>query len=318
MSYDFLSPFVAAGFHAMKILIGARCPRRTRTGRSGRSAWATARRSRWSRRPAAGQRGRLPAGGAGGLQRDVPFHRQPPGRRRHGANSARGCGRPPAAGRCGSRATARAPSRPAGWRRATWRNVSPTRRWWAGRARSGHTLGSCGLVELARGRREHAAADARRGRSARRGPCFSPQVATRGVRRVGLRAAWCSTLLPSAGRTTPVCSAMIRRYVPARRRGGAVRRRVARRPRARLDEEFPAQRRPAHDPARPDARRGAARFSHRAGRRRGLRDDLRRNDHPRRVTWRVSPRPARCFSRRASIRARSSRCSSTAPVRCAN
>ena len=177
VSYDFLSPFVSAGFHAMKILIGGEMPAPYADrafgaiGLGDGAAFAVV-----APDAARDARRRVPAGSAGGLQRDVSFHRQPSRRASAWANSARGCRRPWATGPCGSRATARAPSRPDGWRRGTWANVSQTRRWSAGRVRSGHTLGSCGLVELA-----VAVESVRRGRApgtvGTSGPCFGPQVA---------------------------------------------------------------------------------------------------------------------------------------------
>jgi hypothetical protein len=76
-SFDFVSPFVAGGFHSLKILNGAdaRALRRARDGLD------RPRRRRGVRR--ADARGRaVPARGARPAQRDVPFHRQPARRRR--------------------------------------------------------------------------------------------------------------------------------------------------------------------------------------------------------------------------------------------
>ncbi len=176
VSYDFLSPFVTGGFHAMKILIGGEMPAPYADrpfgaiGLGDGAAFAVI-----APAGAGGRRG-LRLEGQAGCNEMYHFtgnHPDGVGMGELGARMQAAW----ATGRCGSRATAPAPSRPGGWRRGTWRNVSPTRRWSAGRVRSGTRWAVAGWWNWPWPSRACGAV-ARRGRSARAGRAFGPQVAT--------------------------------------------------------------------------------------------------------------------------------------------
>ena len=208
------------------------CPHPTPFGPPVRSAWATAPPS-----PSSPPRAAASALGPEPAQRDASLYGQPRRRRRlrRRTRSRRGGGARPAALAQGPRDRHPRGRPPGGGDlRAACFPGAPVVSW---KGSLGHTLGSCGLVELAVALDGRCAPAGPRDGRQRRRPA-SPTRSPPNLLPRALTTEWCSPATPSAAPTRRCCSPMIERHIHSVRDRGSRPRGARRDPRAAARRSF--------------------------------------------------------------------------------